>query len=158
MASGPPTRFTLDVDGHRYELGEAEFAGLLYDVVTTLIFEKRVDRATYVLATGEGELAGSGSAHFDPISVSLYRYLKVWRCHGPAYPDLQGEAHSFRLHSIKDGLVAVAFFVKAGEAVPHLTVGTAEADVLAVMERGARSTLTVGDPQLRSSLTRLVTR
>lgn len=158
MASGSATPFTLEVDGIRHELSEAEFAGVLYEVVTTLVFEKLADRATYVLATGEGELTGSGSVRFDPISVSLYRHLKVWRCHGPAYPDLEGEAHSFRLHSIKDGLVAVAFFLKAGEAVPHLTVGTADGDVLTVLERGARSTLTVGEPQTRSRLTRLIPR
>jgi len=153
--SSPPV-FHLEVDGRTYELGEAEFSGVLFDVVMTLVLEKLADRASYVLRGGESDLCGSGGSRYDRLCVGLYRHLKQIRCHGPDYAEYSGETQSFRLHSLKDGLVAVAFFLKAGENVPHFTVGRAERDVLAVLDRGARSRLTLEDPQLISKLTRLI--
>ena len=119
MGSEHPRSFVLDIDGTTYVLGTAKFTGVLFEIVTTLVFEKLADRATYVLTTSESELTGSGGVHFDPLCVSLYRHLKVQRYHGPTYPELGGDVQSFHLHSIKDGLVAVAFFLKGGESVPH---------------------------------------
>ncbi len=151
-----PSVFSLELDGKTYELGAAEFSGVLFEVVMLLVFEKLADRASYVLRGGESDLCGSGGARFDTLCVSLYRHLRQIRCHGPDYPDLSGETQSFRLHSLKDGLVAVAFFLKAGDNVPHFTVGRTEHDVLVVLDRGARSRLTVEEPGLRARLTRLI--
>ena len=100
--SSPPI-FRLEVNDKAYELSEAEFSGLLYEIVQTLVFEKLVDRVSYVLQTREDELTGSGSSHFDPLCVSLYRHLKEERCHGPHYPELAGETQSFKIHSISTG-------------------------------------------------------
>jgi hypothetical protein len=152
----PPPVFHIEVDGRMYELGVAEFTGVLFDVVMTLVFEKLADRASYVLQGGESDLCGSGGDRFDTLCVSLYRHLKQMRCHGPEYPEYPGETQSFKLHSLKDGLVAVAFFLKAGETVPHFTVGRADHDVLVVLDRGARSRLTVEEPEIRDRLTRLI--
>jgi hypothetical protein len=154
-AASPPV-FQLEVNDRTYELGPAQFRGVLFEVVMVLVFEKLADRASYVLRGGESDLCGSGSTRFDTICVSLYRHLKQIRCHGPDYSELPGETQSFRLHSLKDGLVAVAFFLKAGGNVPHFTVGRADEDVLVVLDRGARSRLTVQDPELLSKLTRLM--
>jgi hypothetical protein len=148
--------FALEIDGSSYSLREAEFNGVLFDLVTTLVFEKQADRCTFILATAETELTGSGGVHFDPLSVSLYRHLKVERCHGPSYPELGGEAQSFRLHSIAGALVAVAFFLKAGDMVPHFLVGFPDRDVLTVLDRGERTRLNVDEPRLVKALTRLI--
>ena len=151
-------RFTIEIDGKTHELGEAQFAGVLFQLVTTLVFEKQIDRATFILAKGERELSGSGGSHFDPVSVSLYRHLKEERYHGPAYEGLGGDAQSFRIRGIADGLVAVAFFLRGGEGVPHLIVGRHDADPLVVLDRGSRTRLTVDDPDLLARLTRLIPR
>lgn len=151
-------RFTIEIDGKTHELGEAQFAGVLFQMVTTLVFEKQIDRATFILATGEQELSGSGGSHFDPVSVSLYRHLKEERYRGPAYKGLGGDAQSFRIRGIADGLVAVAFFLRGGEGVPHLIVGRHDADPLVVLDRGSRTRLTVDDPDLLARLTRLIPR
>ena len=158
MNTSTEPRFVLEIGGNAYELGEAEFNGILFQLVTTLVFEKLVDRATFVLAASEGELSGSGGSHFDPVSVSLYRHLKEERYHGPAYEDLDGDPQSFRLRGIADGLVAVAFFLRGGESVPHFIVGGPDADPLVVLDRGARICLTADDPKLIARLTRLVPR
>jgi hypothetical protein len=152
-SSPPIARF--EVNDRAYELSGAEFSALLFEIVETLVFEKLVDRVSYVLQTGEDELTGSGSSHFDPLCVSLYRHLKEERCHGPQYPQLGGTTQSFRIHSIKNGLVAVAFFLKAGVTVPHFAAGTATDDVLVVLDRGARSHLSIDDPDLLSKVAQL---
>jgi hypothetical protein len=156
MGSHSAPRFNLDFNGNAYELREAEFSGILFEIVATLVFEKLVDRATYALAVGERELTGSGSSHFDPLCVSLYRHLKEQRYHGPSYPELEGDIQSFHLHSIKDGLVAVAFFLKGGDCVPHFIAGQPGRDVLTVLDRGARTSLTVDDEDLLRRLMELV--
>ncbi len=125
---------------------------MLFNLVTALVFEKRADRATYLLEVGEFELSGSGSVHFDPICVSLYRHLKEEPCQGPAYPELKGKARSFRVHSLVDALEAVAFFLKAGETVPHFFLGSAERDVLTVRDRGAHTRVLLDDPKLVKKL------
>jgi len=158
MSASTEPRFVLEIGGNAHELGEAEFNGILFQLVTTLVFEKLVDRATFVLAASEGELSGSGGSHFDPVSVSLYRHLKEERYHGPDYDELGGDAQSFRLRGIADGLVAVAFFLRGGEAVPHFIVGRHDEDPLVVLDRGARTCLTADDPKLLAKLTRLVPR
>jgi hypothetical protein len=157
MESGASQRrFDFEVDEKTYQLREAEFNAILFEVVITLVFKKQLDRVSYVLETGERELTGSGSSRFDAICVGLYRYLKEQRCHGPTYPELAGEVQSFRLHSIKDGLVAVAFFLKAGEGVPHFMAGRPDEDLLTVLDRGARTRLSLPDPELLPELTRLI--
>jgi hypothetical protein len=156
MASERPQHFVLEIDGGTHELGVAEFTGILFEIVTTLVFEKLADRATYVLATSESELTGSGGIHFDPLCVSLYRHLKENRYHGPSYPDFEGDVQSFHLHSIKDGLVAVAFFLKSGESVPHFIVGHPGQDVLIALDRGARTRLSLDDPRLLSNFEQLL--
>lgn len=158
MEGSSQARFNLEINGVAYELGEAEFNGVLFDVVTTLVFEKLVDRATYILEAGEGELTGSGGSHFDPLCVSLYRHLKEERYHGPSYSELGGEAQSFRLRGLADGLSSVAFFLKAGSTVPHFIVGRPDVDVLIALDRGARTRLMLDDPQLLAKVTRLVPR
>jgi len=153
-----PDRFTIEIDGNTHELGPAQFAGVLFQLVTTLVFEKQVDRATFILATGEKELSGSGGSHFDPVSVSLYRHLKEERYHGPLYEELDGDVQSFRIRGIADALVAVAFFLRGGDGVPHLIIGRPDADPLVVLDRGARTRLTVDDPDLLATLSRLIPR
>lgn len=145
-------RFILELGGKSYRLSEAEFFGVLFNLVTALVFEKRADRATYIFTAGDSELSGSGSSHFDPICVSLYRHLKEEPCPGPAYPDLTGKARSFRVHSLVDALEAVAFFLKAGEWVPHFFLGSADHDVLTVHERGTRTRVLLDDPGLVKKL------
>ncbi len=157
MESRPsPPVFRLELEDRTYDLDAAEFRGVLFDLVMALVFEKLADRASYVLQGGESGLCGSGSADFDPLCVGLYRHLKQIRCHGPDCPELSGQTQSFRLHSLKDGLVAVAFFLKAGENVPHFTVGRADRDLLVVLDRGARSRLTLGDPKLLAKFAELI--
>jgi hypothetical protein len=158
MDGSAQRQFNLEVDGSTYELGEAEFAGILFEVVATLVFEKLVDRVSYILEAGERELCGSGGSHFDALCVSLYRHLKEERYRGPSYDELGGETQSFRLRGIADGLVAVAFFLKAGETVPHFIVGRPDADPLCVLDRGRRTRLAVDDPTLKAKLTRLIPR
>ncbi|MGD8867545.1 MAG: hypothetical protein PVI01_07935 [Gemmatimonadales bacterium] len=152
-----PSVYQLDIDGTVYELGFAEFIGVLFEIVMMLVFEKLADRVSYMLPAGESDLCGSRSTQFEPLCVGLYRHLKQVRCPGPEYPSLAGETQSFKLHSLKDGLVAAAFFLKAGDAVPHFTLGWGDRDVLVVLDRGARSRLTLEKPELLSKLTRLVT-
>jgi hypothetical protein len=149
-------RYQLEIDGTVHELGEAEFNGVLFEIVTTLVFEKLVDRVSFVLKASEAELIGSGGQHFDPLSVSLYRHLKVERCQGPVYPDLGGETQSFRLHAIVDALVAVAFFLKGGDVIPHMIVGGPDRPLLTVLDRGLRTLLTSDDPNLLAKLGRLI--
>ncbi|UCC49760.1 MAG: hypothetical protein JSV41_06280 [Gemmatimonadota bacterium] len=157
MDSGTPQpRYNLEINGNAYELGEAEFNGVLFEMVTTLVFEKVVDRVCYVLEAAEHELTGSGGTHFDPLSVSLYRHLKVERCQAPSYPEFGGETQAFRLHAIVDALTAVAFFLKGGDAVPHMIVGRPGQAVLSVLDRGTRTILTLDDPHLLAKLTRLI--
>jgi hypothetical protein len=156
LSRSAPSVYQFDVDGRTYELGAAEFTGVLFEVVMMLVYEKLADRVSYVLKAGESELCGSGGTRFEPLCVSLYRHLKQVRCHGPEYPTLAGETQSFKLHSLKDGLVAAAFFLNAGDAVPHFTLGRADHDVLLVFDRGARSRLTLEEPDLLSKFTSLV--
>ncbi|UCC71464.1 MAG: hypothetical protein JSV86_13845 [Gemmatimonadota bacterium] len=156
MRKSSEPAFSLDVDGKIYDLSEAEFKGVLFEVLSTLVFEKAVDRVSYVLEAAEGELTGSGGKNFDPLSVSLYRHLKVERCSGPSYAELGGETQSFRLHAIVDGLVAAAFFLKGGDHVPHMIVGRPDRAVLIVLDRGARAQLNCGDPRLLRKLTRSI--
>jgi len=158
MDGSTQRRFNLEIDGSTYELGEAEFNGVLFEVVATLVFEKLVDRASFILEAGERELTGSGGSHFDALCVSLYRHLKEERYHGPSYDELGGETQSFRLRSIADGLAAVAFFLKAGDTVPHFIVGRPEADPLCALDRGKRTRLMVEDPALAAKLTRMIPR
>ena len=158
MDGSTQRRFNIEIDGSTYGLSEAEFAGVLFEVVATLVFEKLVDRVSYILKAGDRELTGSGGSHFDPLCVSLYRHLKEERYHGPSYDELGGETQSFRLRGIADGLAAVAFFLKAGNTVPHFIVGRPESDPLVVLDRGRRTRLTVDDPTLKAKLTRLIPR
>lgn len=148
--------YKLEIDGTVCQLREAEFNGLLYDVVTALVFQKLADRVCYVLDAAEHELTGSGSSQFDPLCVSLYRHLKVERCHCPGWVDLTGETRAFRLHAIVDALAAVAFFLKGGDAVPHMIVGRPGQAVLSVLDRGTRTMLTLDDPGMLAMLTRLI--
>ncbi len=152
MKGGSSQRFSLELGDKTYNMSEAEFFGVLFNLVTSLVFEKRADRATYILEAGESELSGSGSVHFDPICVSLYRHLKEEPCQGPAYPGLGGRARSFRVHSLVDALEAVAFFLKAGDSVPHFFLGPADHDVLTVHDRGARTRVLLDDPKLVQKL------
>ncbi len=151
-----PERFVVEIDGKICELGPAQFAGVLYQFVTTLVFEKLVDRVTFILATGERELSGSGGSHFDPICVSLYRHLKEERYHGPLYQDVSGDTQSFRLRSIADALVAVAFFLRGGDSVPHLIIGNPDADPLVALDRGSRTRISVDDPDIVAKLNRMI--
>jgi hypothetical protein len=153
-----PERFAIETGGNTYELGPAQLAGVLFQLVTTLVFEKQVDRATFILAKGEKELSGSGGSHFDPVSVSLYRHLKEERYHGPLYEELGGEAQSFRIRGIAYALVAVAFFLRGGDGVPHLIIGRPDADPLVVLDRGARTRLSCDDPDTLAQLIRMIPR
>ncbi|NIR45315.1 MAG: hypothetical protein GWN99_12930 [Gemmatimonadetes bacterium] len=153
----PSTGFTLEIGERVYELSEAEFAGALYDLAVNLMFHKLVDRVTCILETSESELTGSGGSHFDPLCVSLYRHLKEDRCHGPAYEGMGGDPQSFRIHSIKDALAAVAFYLKAGDSVPHFIVGRPDRDLLVVQDRGRRTQVNVGDDRVVAQLERLIT-
>ncbi len=157
MAGGAREQHSLKIAGEVYDFSEAEFSGVLFDIVTTLVHEKQVDRASYLLRCEEHELSGSGGVHFEPICASLYRHLKVDPYHGPSsYPGLEGSVVSFRLHSIAGGLVAVAFYLKAGDLVPHFMVGRHSQDLLTVLDRGAMAELRVDDTTLLEKLTRLV--
>lgn len=156
MDESSESRHHLEVDGTTYGLSEVEFKGVLFELVAALVFEKMVDRVSYVLETAEHELTGSGGEYFDPLSVSLYRHLKVERCSGPSYPELGGETQSFRLHAIVDGLVAVAFFVGGGDMVPHMIVGRPDRAVLTVIDRGKRTQLACDDARLLARLNRLI--
>ncbi len=49
----------------------------------------------------------------------------------------------------------MAFFLKAGVTVPHFAAGTATDDVLVVLDRGARSQLSIDDPDLLSKVSQL---
>lgn len=147
--------FRLEVGDRIYDLTDAELFRLLYEVVPWLVFLKEAERATYVLGCGEEELSGAGSEHFDPICVGLYRHLKEKRYVGPTYPDLGDNVRSFRLHSIVDGLAAVAFFQKGGDLVPHLIVGRPDRDVLAVLDRGRRTRLLGDAPEILSRVERV---
>lgn len=148
--------FRLEVGDQSYDLNEANLFRLLYEAVPWLVFLKEVERATFVLGCREDELSGAGSERFDPICVGLYRHLKEKRYVGPSYPDLGDNARSFRLHSIVDGLAAVAFFQKGGDLVPHLIVGRPDRDVLAALDRGRRTRLIGDDPEILSRLEDIV--
>lgn len=152
----PSAGFDLEINDHAYQLSEAEFTGVLYELAVNLMFHKLVDRVTYILETSETELTGSGGSHFDPLSVSLYRHLKEDRCHGPAYEGMGGEPQSFRIHSIKDALAAVAFYLKAGDSVPHFIVGRPDRDLLVVQDRGRRTQVNVNDEKFVKQLERLI--
>jgi hypothetical protein len=147
---------SLEIGNDAYEFGAAEFRGILYELAINLVFHKQVDRATYILEEPEAELTGAGGEHFDPLSVSLYRHLKVNRCHGPEYQGFGGQPQSFHIHSIKDALVAVAFFLKGGDSVPHFILGRPDRDLLVVQDRGRRTQLSVDDPKLMAELLKLI--
>jgi hypothetical protein len=155
--SSPTVGFNLEIDDRTYELSQAEFTGVLYELAVNLMFNKLVDRVTYILETSETELTGSGGSHFDPVSVSLYRHLKEDRCHGPVYEGMGGSPQSFRIHSIKDALAAVAFYLKAGDSVPHFIVGRPDRDLLVVQDRGRRTQVNVGDDKVVKELEGLIT-
>ena len=143
-------RYTLDIGGEIHEVGLSAFRIAPYDILSALVGQKEVDRASFVLAGKESEL--------DPESARLYRHIKQQRCSGPPYTNLGGEAHSFKLHSQVDALVAAHFFCTAGDLVPHFFAGHSESDVLLCMERGVRTKVEVGDPALLSRLRELVPR
>ncbi len=151
---GQSGRHTLRIADETHELGHAQFAGVLFDLVTILVFEKAADRASYLLRCSESELSGAGGAHFDPMCVSLYRHLKVEPYHGQKQKSDEGEVVSFRLHSIAGALVAAAFYLKAGDMVPHFMVGSHSADLLTVLDRGALAQLSVEEPELLEKLRR----
>ncbi|KPK83131.1 MAG: hypothetical protein AMS25_01210 [Gemmatimonas sp. SM23_52] len=148
--------YNLEIDGKVYQLRDAEFNAVLYEMVTALVFQKLADRVCYVLDVAEQELTGSGSSQFDPLCVSLYRHLKVERCYCPGYFDLTCKTQAFRLHAIVDALAAVAFFLKGGDAVPHMIVGRPGQAVLSVLDRGTRTMLTLDDPGVLAALARLI--
>jgi hypothetical protein len=52
MEGSSHARFNLEVDGVAYELVEAEFKGVLFEVVTMLVFEQLVDSSTFILEAG----------------------------------------------------------------------------------------------------------
>lgn len=156
MKESSESAFRIDVDGQIYELSETEFKGVLYEMASLLIFEKAVDRVSFVVDAPESELTGSSGQRFDPLSVSLFRHLRVERCSGPRYGELGADTGSFRLHAVVDGLVAAAFFLRGGEHVPHMILGRPDRDVLTVLDRGARTQLNCGDPGLLRKLTRLI--
>ncbi len=156
MRESSESVFSVDVDGKVFELSETEFKGVLYEMVSLLVFERAVDRVSYVVNVDENELLGSGGKHFDPLSVSLFRHLRVERCSGPRYSELGGDTGSFRLHAVVDGLVAAAFYLRGGDHVPHMIMGRPDRDVLTVLDRGARSELNCADPGLLRKLTRLI--
>jgi len=153
METESPRAYRLEIGDKSYQLSEAEYFGVLLNIVITLVYEKQADRASYVLQVGETELSGAGSVRFDGICVSLYRHLKETRCHGPAYPQLGGNAQSFKLHSILDALEAATFFLRAGDTVPHFFVGCGEVDILAALDRGAETRLLVKNSKLLAKLT-----
>ncbi len=149
--------YTLEIAGVPYQLNEAALTGVLFDIVSTLVFEKHATRITYILKGSDSQLSGSGSGEITALGISLYRHLKEQRCPGPPYAELGAEAQSFRLHSIVDALVAVAFFLKADDLVPHFIVGDdVGGDLLTVLNRGREARLMIEDPALRSKLSRLV--
>jgi hypothetical protein len=150
-----PDAYRLEIGEDAYELKEAEFGGILYEIAINLVFHKLVDRATYVLCAPEAELTGSGSGHFDVLSVSLYRHLKENRGHGPEYEGLGGNPQSFRIHSVKDALVTVAFFLHGGDCVPHFILGRPDRDMLIAQDRGRRTQLNVEDRKLIEKFSRL---
>lgn len=157
MSGSSRRSYTLEISGESYELTEAALTGVLFDIVTTLVFEKRAHRVTYVLKGSDLELARSGSAEMSPLTINLYRYLKEQRCPVSLGTGLEGESESFRLNSVIDALVAVAFFRKAGDFVPHFIVDDDLGnELLRVIDRGERVRLTVEDAEVRSQLTRLV--
>jgi hypothetical protein len=94
--------------------------------------------------------------HFDPLSVSLFRHLRVERCSGPHYGELGQDTGSFRLHAVVNGLVAAAFFLRGGDHVPHMILGRPDRAVLTVMDRGARTQLNCGDRGLLRKLIQLI--
>ncbi len=153
-SSGPV--FRVDVDGRIFELSETEFKGVLYEMASLLVFEKAVDRVSFVVDAPESELIGSGSDRFDPLSVSLFRHLRVERCAGPRYSELGAHTDSYRLHAVVDGLVAAAFFLRGGDHVPHMILGRPDRDVLTVLDRGARTQVNCADRGLRRKLTELI--
>lgn len=156
MKGSSESVFRIDVDGQIYQLSETEFKGVLFEMASLLVFEKAVDRVSYVVEADESELTGSGGRHFDPLSVSLFRHLRVERCSGPSYPGLGDETRVFRLHAVVDGLVAAAFFLRGGDHVPHMVLGRPDRAVLTVLDRGARTQLNCADPQLLRKLIRLI--
>lgn len=157
MSGSSRRKYTLDIAGKTYELTEAGLTGVLFDVVTALVFEKHAHRVTYLLQGAEMDLSGSGAGAVTPLATNLYRHLKEQRCSAPLQTGLEGDAQSFRLHSVVDALVAVAFYRGAGEFVPHLIVDDELGnELLRVLDRGQRAWLTVEDPQLRARLSRLV--
>jgi hypothetical protein len=156
MKGSSESVFSVDVNGQIFELSETEFKGVLYEMVSLLVFEKAVDRVAYVLDVPQSELIGSGGEHFDPLSVSLFRHLRVERCSNPRQTELGEDTGCFRLHAVVDGLAAAAFFLRGGDHVPHMILGRPDRAVLTVVDRGARTLLNCGDPQLLRKLTQLI--
>lgn len=140
----------LEIGDETYELGSGQFRSSLCDIVTALLIEREASRATFLLSGPEGQL--------DDLSAHLYRHLKQQRCSGPPYDEWEGVAHSFRIHSVIDALVAVHFFLHAGDRVPHFFVGHGHRDSLACIERGSRTRVHVESRDLLSRLQSLVYR
>ncbi len=149
-ASIPRRSFELELDGSSYELDEDRFRLSLYDLVSTLLLEKLVDRASFILSVPRSKL--------DPVSASLYRHLKEQRAPGPPYNELEGETHAFRIHSVVDGLVSVHLFCHGGDQVPHFFVGDVRRDYLSCYNRGERTVVQVETPELVSRLRKIVER
>jgi hypothetical protein len=150
------SRFSLEVGKRRYTLREAEFRGILYDVVTALVHLKEVDRVSYVLRGGELELGGPGGAELDPLSLSLYRYIEEERCEGPSYEGLGGVTRSFHMGSALYALAALTLFFAAGDLAPHCIMGRPDRDLLMALDRGRRTRILAEDPKLVANLTRLL--
>lgn len=156
MKGSSESVYSLDVDGQIFQLSEIEFKGLLYEMVSWLVFERAVDRVAYVLKVDQSELLGSGGHHFDPLSVSLFRHLRVERCSNPRQTEFGEDTGYFRLHAVVDGLAATAFFLRGGEHVPHMILGRPDRAVLTVIDRGARTLLNCADPALLRRLKQLI--
>ena len=137
----------LEIDGEVLELGPGQYRLSLCDLVSALLSEKEVSRATYVLAGSPDDL--------DDMSANLFRHLRQQRCTGPEYAELEGTAESFRIHSVVDALVAVHFYFSAGDVVPHFFVGHGKTDVLSCTDRGSRCRLRVEKAELRGRLREL---
>lgn len=157
MGGSTRSKYTLEIDDKVYELTEAGLTGVLFEFVTTLVFEKLARRVTYILKGKGWELSGAGGGRIPLMAINLYRHLKEQRCPAPLRTDLPGEAQSFRLHSVVDALLAAAFYRMAGEFAPHFILDDDLGnELLRIVDRGRRSRLTVGDADLRARLISLV--
>ena len=144
MRTSSDRSYRLEIAGQAHELDAKSFRLALCDLVSTLLAEKEITRASFVFAAPESGLG--------ELSASLYRHLKQQRCVGPPYSELGGGAHSFRLHSLVDALVATHFYCHAGDEVPHFFVGNGPTDILSCLERGTTTRVAVENPPLLSKL------